>query len=301
MAEGPTYNGYDGSGPAAILAQAADGVLYGATGGSYGPTGGAGYGTLFSLALSSSPLSAPSINAGGIVPLYSSSATIQPAEWISIYGNSLASDSTVWNGDFPVSLDGTSVTIDGKAAYLWLVSPGQITLQAPDDTATTGGRVSVVVTTLSGSATSTVTLGPVAPSFLLLDAKHVTGIILRSNGSGANGAGTYDIIGPTGTSLGYPTVAAKAGDSIVLFGVGFGPTTPAVPSGKAFSGSAPTTNSVKIFVNSLNVIPSFAGLSGAGLFQINLTLPAGLGTGDLPLVATVGGAQTQSSVVISLQ
>jgi len=45
----------------------------------------------------------------------------------------------------------------------------------------------------------------------------------------------------------------------------------------------------------------FAGLSEAGTCQINVTLPAGLGTGDVPLVATVGGAQTQSGVVLSLQ
>ena len=49
------------------------------------------------------------------------------------------------------------------------------------------------------------------------------------------------------------------------------------------------------------VTPSFAGLSSAGLYQINLTIPAGLGTGDQALVATVGGLQTQSGVVISLQ
>ena len=67
------------------------------------------------------------------------------------------------------------------------------------------------------------------PSFLLLDSKHVTGIILRSDGSGAYAGGVYDIIGPTGTSLGYPTVAAKAGDIVELFGVGFGPTGEARP------------------------------------------------------------------------
>jgi uncharacterized protein (TIGR03437 family) len=129
----------------------------------------------------------------------------------------------------------------------------------------------------------------------------VTGIILRSNNSGAYGGGTYDIIGPTGTSLGYSTVAAKAGDSVVLFGVGFGPTSPAVPAGQIFLGSAPTPNPVKLLINNANVTPSFAGLSSAGLYQINLIVPAGLGTGDVPLVANVAGAQTPSNVVFSLQ
>jgi uncharacterized protein (TIGR03437 family) len=180
----------------------------------------------------------------------------------------------------------------------------QINLQSPDDTAT--GTVPVVVQTASGSATSTVTLAQFAPSFLLLDAKHVTGIILRSNGSGAYGGGTYDIIGPTGSSLGYPTVAATAGDSVELYGVGFGPTSPVVLPGHSFSGAASTTDIVKVLINNMNVVPSFVGLSGAGLYQINLTLPAGLGTGDVPLVASisaagVNGAQTQPTAVISLQ
>jgi uncharacterized protein (TIGR03437 family) len=73
---------------------------------------------------------------------------------------------------------------------------------------------------------STITLSQFAPSFFLLDSTHVDGIILRSNGSGAYGGGTYDILGPTGNSLGYATVAAKAGDTLELFGTGFGPTNP---------------------------------------------------------------------------
>jgi uncharacterized protein (TIGR03437 family) len=218
---------------------------------------------------------------------------------VSIFGSNLASGTVIWNGDFPISLGGTSVTINGKKAYLWYVSPGQINLQSPDDT--TRGSVSVVVTTANGSSTSTVTLGAFGPSFLLLDGKHVTGIIFRSNGSGAFGGGSYDIIGPTGTSLGYPTVAAKAGDFVALFGVGFGPTSPVVAAGSAFTGAAPAINPVTLLINGRSVTPSFAGLSGAGLFQINVTVPSGLGTGDLLFQGSVGGVQTQTGVVISLQ
>jgi uncharacterized protein (TIGR03437 family) len=242
---------------------------------------------------------APAITSGGIVPVYSTSATIQSGEWVSIYGKNLAASSTTWTGNFPTSLGGASVTIDGKAAYLWFVSPTQINLQVPDDAAT--GSVPVVVTAANGTVSSTVTLAAFAPSFSLLDSKHVTGIILRTNGSGAYGGGTYDILGPTGGSLGYATVAAKAGDSVVLFAVGLGPTNPAVPAGQVYSSAAPTTNPVTVLINNVSVKPAFAGLSSAGLYQINLTIPAGLGTGDVPLLAMVGGAQTQTTVVVSLQ
>jgi uncharacterized protein (TIGR03437 family) len=242
---------------------------------------------------------APSITPGGIVPVDSTVGTIQPGEWVSIYGANLASVVATWTGHFPQSLGGTSVTIDGKSAYLSYVSPGQINLQAPDDTAT--GSVSVVVTTGGGSATASVKLAQFGPSFFLFDSKHIAGVILRSDGSGAYGSGSYDVIGPTGTSLGYKTVAAKAGDIVELFGTGFGPTNSVVEAGQAFSGTAATTNAVNLLINNVSVIPMWAGLSGAGLDQINLTVPAGLGTGDIPLVATVGGVQTPPYVVISLQ
>jgi uncharacterized protein (TIGR03437 family) len=241
----------------------------------------------------------PSIASGGIVSVGSSATTIQPGEWVSIYGTNLASGTVTWNGDFPTSLGGTSVTINGKKAYLWYVSPGQINLQSPDDTAR--GSVPVVVTTANGSSTSTVPLGDFGPSFLLLDAKHVTGIIYRGDGSGAYGGGGYDIIGPTGSTLGYPTVAAKAGDIVELFSVGFGPTSPAVAAGQAFSGAAPTNYPVTVLINGRSVTPSFAGLSGAGLYQFNLTVPSGLGTGDVSLQASVGGVQTPPGVVITLR
>ena len=248
---------------------------------------------------------APSISPGGVVPIYGSLAIIQPGEWITIYGSNLASETAVWNGDFPTSLGGTSVEVNGKPGYLMYVSPGQINLQAPDDTAR--GTVSVVVTTATGSATTTVTLSDFAPSFSLFEAgnagPYVAGIIVRPDGSGAYGVGraSYDILGPTGNSLGFATVAAQPGDSIELFGVGFGPTTLAVPAGKPFSGAASIDSNFTLYINRISVKPTFVGLSSAGLFQINLVVPASLGGGDVPIRLIIGGTQTQATAFFSLQ
>jgi uncharacterized protein (TIGR03437 family) len=242
----------------------------------------------------------PAITKNGIVPVYSTATTIQPTSWISIYGNNLATSTALWTGNFPTTLGGASVTVDGKSGFLYYASPTQINLQAPSDSAT--GSVNVVVTNSNGSATSTVTLGQYGPSFSLLDSKHVAGIILRSNGTGAFGGGTYDIVGPTGTSLGYPTVAAKAGDSLVLFGVGFGPTNPVVAAAaQPPATGAPITGALTLLINNKSVTPAFAGLTSAGLYQFNLTVPSGLGTGDVPLSAIVGGVTTSAGTVVSLQ
>jgi uncharacterized protein (TIGR03437 family) len=242
---------------------------------------------------------APTITPGGVVPVFSTANTIQPSEWVSIYGANLASTTATWSGEFPTSLGGASVTINGKPSYLWFASPTQINLQAPDDIAT--GTVAVVVTTATGVATSTVTLASSGPSFSVLDAKHVAGIILRPDRTGNYANGGYDIVGPTGLSLGYATVAAKAGDLIELFGVGFGPTGPVVPAGQAFSGAAAATSNVVLLVNNVSVTPSFAGLSSAGLYQVNVIIPPGLGAGDVSLAAIVNGISTPSGRVLSLQ
>lgn len=248
---------------------------------------------------------APTIKSGGIVPVFSTSNNVQPGEWISIYGANLGpSQGVTWgfpNGQFTTSLgpagSATSVTIDGIPAYLWYAGSTQINLQVPND-ANTNRSVPVVVTVGGQSATSSVNLVNVAPSFSLLDSTHVAAIIVHSDG-------TYDVVGPTGNSLGYATVAAKAGDLVYLYGVGFGPTNPSVPAGQTLQlpagVTAQTTNTVAVSINGQNVLTGFAYLAEAGLYQINLTIPSGLGTGDQPLVATVAGVQTQPGVVISLQ
>lgn len=236
----------------------------------------------------------PFITTQGVVP-----GTVQSGEWVSIYGVNLAGGTATWAGDFPTILGGASVTIGGQAAYLSYVSPGQINAQVPN--VASMGSMSLTITSGAGSGSSTVTLASSGPYFFLLDGKHVAGIILRKGGGGAYGGGSYDILGPTGTSLGYPTVAAAAGDVVELFGTGFGPTNPTVPAGQAFSGAAPATTPITIRIGNASITPAFAGLSGPGLFQFNLTIPSGLGTGDAPLAAIVGGVQTPAGSVISLR
>jgi uncharacterized protein (TIGR03437 family) len=246
---------------------------------------------------------APVISPNGIAPIFGTPGTIQAGEWITIYGANLAGGIANWNGDFPITLGGTSVTINNQPAYLMYVSRGQINLQAPDDSAT--GTVPVTVTTAAGSVTTTVTLGQFAPAFNLIGPpaaapQFVTGIILRPRGQGAYGNGAYDILGPGLKSLGYSTMPASPGDSIELFGVGFGPTDPTVPAGHAFTGAAPVTNPVTLYINNIVVPTTFVGISGAGVIQINLTVPRGLGQGAVPISATVGGVSTASGALFQL-
>ena len=56
-----------------------------------------------------------------------------------------------------------------------------------------------------------------------------------------------------------------------------------------------------MLINGIPVSPSFVGITEAGLFQINLTIPPAVGTGDLTISASVGGMQTPNAVFITAQ
>ena len=209
----------DGSATSGVI-QASDGSLYGATG-NVEPNNS---GTIFRFSFPASP---PSITPGGVVPVYSSVPSVQSGEWFSIYGSNLANSTMSWNGDFPTSLGGTSVTIDGKSAYLWFVSRGQINLQVPDDLNL--GSVPVVVTTAGGKATSSVTLAQFAPSFSLVDNKHVAGIVVTPDGSRACGLRRDLQHHRAHRNLArIPNRCRQPGDSLSLFAVGLGPVNSAV-------------------------------------------------------------------------
>jgi uncharacterized protein (TIGR03437 family) len=45
----------------------------------------------------------------------------------------------------------------------------------------------------------------------------------------------------------------------------------------------------------------FAGLSAAGLYQFNVTVPATLADGDQAVVASIGGVQTQDGAFLAIQ
>ena len=68
---------------------------------------------------------------------------------------------------------------------------------------------------------------------------------------------------------------------------------------KLFSGAAPITEPFTLYINNTVVTPLFVGLSSAGLYQVNLIVPPGLGQGDVPIQAWVtGGFATQENHIV---
>jgi uncharacterized protein (TIGR03437 family) len=80
-----------------------------------------------------------------------------------------------------------------------------------------------------------------------------------------------------------------------LWGSGFGPANPPVPSGQLFTGARFLANTVTVTIGGQPATVDFAGVTGAGLVQINVHVPSSIDNGDTAVVATVGGVSTQAT------
>jgi uncharacterized protein (TIGR03437 family) len=227
------------------------------------------------------------------------STTIAPNTWIAIKGTNLAPTADaqkvrIWtaadfvNSQMPTQLDGVSVTVNTKAAYVWYVSPSQVNVLTPPDAIQ--GQVNVVVTNNGvSSASYAVQAQALSPSFFVFDGSHVVGVHLDGTD-----------IGPTALYLGL-TTPAKPGETIVLFANGFGMTsTPVVGGAESQFGNLSPTPVIMIGGFQANV--RFAGLNFApGEFQFNVDVPANVPDGDLLITATYNGAATPAGTVITVQ
>jgi uncharacterized protein (TIGR03437 family) len=192
------------------------------------------------------------------------------------------------DGKLPTSLDGVSVTIDGKPAFVSYISPVQINVQAPSDAAV--GAVNVVVDNNGASSTpASAQLQAFAPAFFMY---------LGTNYAIASRLPEYALLGDPTAVPG--TIAAKPGDTIVLWGTGFGATNPPVDAGTSVSGApaAVTLPAVTVGGVPAHVISTILSAGSAGLYQVTIQLPANVSTGAVAVTASVGGEQTQAAALL---
>jgi uncharacterized protein (TIGR03437 family) len=221
---------------------------------------------------------------------------IEAGSWVTIQGSNLANTSPgrtwrsdeVVNGNLPTSLDGVSATIDGKPAFVYYISPTQINVQAPSTSAT--GTVNVVVTNNgSASAPAAAQLQAAAPAFFMYPGTNYP-VLSR-----------LPDYAPLGDSSAVPgTVAAKPGDTVVLWGTGFGATNPPVAAGIAVSGAPALVALPTVTVGGTPVQVIGAGLTAgsAGLYQVTIQLPATLTAGGVAVRASIGNLQTQAGALL---
>jgi uncharacterized protein (TIGR03437 family) len=107
-----------------------------------------------------------------------------------------------------------------------------------------------------------------------------------------------------GTFAGTTNTPAKPGDTIILWGTGFGPTNPTAPQGEATPGGATySTANPSVEINNVSATVYGAALAPgfAGLYQVAIQVPTTLGNGTWPVVATIGGVQSPSGMVLTVQ
>jgi uncharacterized protein (TIGR03437 family) len=212
-----------------------------------------------------------------------------------LFGNQFSFDVPQFapNIPLPTTLDGVQVLVNGKAAPLYNVFPGQIDFEIPIDAATGDGTVQVVRNGQAGNLIY-VNINARVPRFILFD-------------------GVYGIITtPAGALTGIPSNPVKVGDTVVIYAIGLGPTSPSVPSGTASPSNplaeVPGTTKVCFgietpFFQAPCATPAFSGLTPnfVGLYQINVTIPSSVKSGSNTMTLIEVDNITSSSVQLAVQ
>jgi uncharacterized protein (TIGR03437 family) len=240
----------------------------------------------------------PSISSGGVVSAsaFSAKAGMAPGTWLEIFGSNLASITRSWTtADFngnsaPTSLEGVSVTIDGKPAYVDFVSPGQVNVQVPDGIGT-GSGIALVLTNSQGQtdpyllSASDVAPALLAPASFTVNGKQDVVAILPSAD-----ASSVQFAAASASIPGVTTRPARTGEVITLYGIGFGPVSPATSAGVIATQPNSVANQVSIQIGNVPATVQYAGLAPGfvGLYQFNVQVPS-LGAGDWPVSVQVNG------------
>jgi uncharacterized protein (TIGR03437 family) len=106
-----------------------------------------------------------------------------------------------------------------------------------------------------------------------------------------------------GALAGAASRPATAGDYITLYATGLGQTTPAYPVGQVISGAYPIgdLSQVQVLLGTRPAKVLFAGMTFAGVFQINVQVPDGIAAGEAPVVLNIGTQSSAQATVLSFK
>jgi uncharacterized protein (TIGR03437 family) len=229
-------------------------------------------------------------------------ADIAQNTWIEIKGTGLApgdlgANGFTWStapefasGKMPTQLRGVGVTVNGKPAYVYYISPVQVNVLTPLDG--TEGPVQVQVTNGgAASAPFTVNVKAIAPSFFLLGGtKHIAAT--HADGS---------LLGPSSMSVpGYPFAPARPDETIILYANGFGlPAVPLTDGSSTQFGALPALPVIQI--GGTTAVVAFAGVVSPGLYQFNVIVPSAAANGDNLVTAAYAGSTTPAGALFAVQ
>jgi uncharacterized protein (TIGR03437 family) len=198
---------------------------------------------------------------------------LTPGSLHSIFGSDLAvGTGAAQTLPLPLALEGTVLRINGLAAPLLYVSPGQVNFQVPFELS--GPAAEIVIGTPAGlSETVTVAVRAVDPG-VFFDTSTGAAAVLNADNTLVS------------------EIPARRGEAIQIFATGLGAVEPAGRTGVA-AAAVPrslTLGSPRVTIGGEEAAVSFSGLAPlfAGLYQINAAVPAGLAPGRHPLRVDIG-------------
>jgi len=236
----------------------------------------------------------PSITGVVSASAFGGFSAVAPGSWIEIYGSNLAPGTRTWaaadfNGsNAPASLDGVTVNIGGQKAFVEYISvtPGQVNAQLPSGIPA-GGQLPITIGNGNGtSAPFNVTVnntqaGLLAPAPFQIRGKQYVVALLSD-------AVTYVL--PAGSIPGVASRPAKPGETIVFYGIGFGPVMPNIDAGQIVTKTNQLSQSLQILFGQTPAQLSYYGLAPGfvGLYQFDVVVPAVADSDLVPLTFNLG-------------
>jgi uncharacterized protein (TIGR03437 family) len=232
----------------------------------------------------------PLINPDGVVngASFAARTPVAPGSIISLFGRNLVSQATGVTGfPLPTSLGGLAMKIGDQDAPLFYANNGQVNAQVPVELA--DKTAASVVLTMNGkvSPPEPLLLSPVQP-----------GIFTYDDGGVPHAA----VLDERNALVGKANPAVR-GTVIQVYATGLGPTDPVVKTGEPGpSNPAAVLVAGTQLTATLGGVPAeiqFKGLAPGyvGLYQVNLKVPSGLPSGDLPLVLTANGLPSKEAML----
>ncbi len=220
---------------------------------------------------------------------------VAPGEIITVFGSGLGPASAAGlmltqSGTVATTVAQVTVTFDGVAAPLTYVSSTQINCVVPYEVS--GKTTSQMVVSFNGlaSAATTVGIGATSPGLFTLN---------------ASGTGPAAVLNQN-SSLNSASNAAAKGSTIVIFATGEGIGAPAVATGTVIGTTlSKPAATISVTVGGVPATVAYAGSAPgnvAGVFQLNVVVPAGAPSGaSVPVVVTAGSVTSQNNATVAIQ
>jgi len=261
-----------------------------------GPGGGPNNDPVESHGLFGSVQAVPSFQTAGVVSAATFlSGPVAPNTWMEIKGSGLSAVTGTWQvtgSTLPTTVSGVGVTVNGESAPVNFVSNTQIDFLVPADIQPGTVQIQTTNNGLTSAALS-VTSDLIVPAFFTIGAANGNDYVAATHANGS-------LIGPTGLITGVTTTSASPGETIVIYGTGFGQTSPSIPNGQIVSTALSLPTLPTVVIDGIVANVAFAGLTGAGLYQFDVVVPPGAHAGDDLVVALLGNGETQENAFITV-